>query len=178
MHQIDESYRYPHITVVQWCFAEWIYLRLLASLSTAAPGSTAWASNSCTSSSRDFFTVRRVLRSKTPARQTDEGTFLSVSTRWQVIHKRKSVWVLTRAQSGLCKRVPGLYGSPPPLYLYECAPLTQTKWSLWVNTWWVRGPGPARSASTASPCQPAMTAHKLHLLRFSADSFLPGDEFR
>lgn len=41
---------------------DWTYLRPLASLNTAAPGSTARASSSCTSSRRDFFTVRRVLR--------------------------------------------------------------------------------------------------------------------
>lgn len=54
------------------------HLRPLASLRTAAPGSTARASSSCTSSSRVFFTVRRPLQAGRHTHKARRSEKLSV----------------------------------------------------------------------------------------------------
>lgn len=90
---IDDAIKLDmNVSGVPWCFAEYlIYLRPLASLSTAAPGSTARASNSCTSSRRDFLTVRRVLRRRREISSSDptEESLSVLLRRHKVIHNTK-----------------------------------------------------------------------------------------
>lgn len=136
------------------------HLRPLESLSTAAPGSTARASSSCTSSSRDFLTVRRALQSRKKAHQ--DGKSECFTLQKHAVHNIECGkcwhWLNTGYVNDSVK-LNSLCMDFKCIYI-KCALLTPSMRNLWVNMRWAPEPDPTRSTSTASPCQPVMTTHR------------------